>query len=198
MPTCARPRPVLPAVASMMVPPGFRVPSRSAASIMERAMRSLIEPPGFWLSSLMNSRHLPVSNFFSSTMGVSPIRSSTDEKGGFSRFDPACGLVPALAFIENLLACGGRLDRRPACALIAEPAPCCRRKNFSFNPRNRNEILILGGYGPYFRKPVSAYMAWDVLPLTDMGRLRLRESGLRQVPGASEDIYATAAPTISG
>jgi hypothetical protein len=34
-------------VASTTVPPGFKRPSASAAAIMERAMRSLIEPPGF-------------------------------------------------------------------------------------------------------------------------------------------------------
>ena len=37
MPTSARPRPVLPAVASTIVPPGFRRPSRSAASIIDSA-----------------------------------------------------------------------------------------------------------------------------------------------------------------
>ena len=38
---------MLPAVASMMRPPGLRVPSRSAVSTMRIAMRSLIEFPGF-------------------------------------------------------------------------------------------------------------------------------------------------------
>src|ERR1700679_3064131 len=82
MPTCARPRPVLPAVASTIVPPGLSLPSRSAASIIDLPMRSLIEPPGFWLSSLTNRRHGPVSNLLSSTIGVSPIRSSGVLRGG--------------------------------------------------------------------------------------------------------------------
>src|SRR5260221_648928 len=56
MPTWARPRPVLPAVASMITPPGLSRPSASAASIMVRAMRSLIEPPGLALSSLVKRR----------------------------------------------------------------------------------------------------------------------------------------------
>jgi hypothetical protein len=38
----------------------------------------LIEPPGFWDSSFSNSRHLPVSIFVTSTIGVLPIRSSGD------------------------------------------------------------------------------------------------------------------------
>ena len=37
-------------------------PSCSAAAIIDRAMRSLIEPPGFWLSSLTNRRQRPVSS----------------------------------------------------------------------------------------------------------------------------------------
>jgi len=44
-------------VASTIVPPGARRPSRSAASIIERPMRSLIDPPGFLFSSLAKSRH---------------------------------------------------------------------------------------------------------------------------------------------
>ena len=35
--------------------------SRSAASIIDSATRSLIDPPGFWFSSLRNSRQRPVS-----------------------------------------------------------------------------------------------------------------------------------------
>src|SRR5688572_29411610 len=42
----ARPTPVLPLVPSTMVPPRFRRPSRSAASIIARPIRSLTEPPG--------------------------------------------------------------------------------------------------------------------------------------------------------
>ena len=70
------PRPVLPAVASTMVPPGFSQPSRSAASIIETAIRSLIEPPGLELSSLRNRRQGPVSMLRTSTIGVWPIMSS--------------------------------------------------------------------------------------------------------------------------
>jgi hypothetical protein len=52
---------VLPAVASTIVPPGFNAPRRSAASIIDKPMRSLIEPPGFAYSSFRNSSHGPVS-----------------------------------------------------------------------------------------------------------------------------------------
>ena len=43
---------VLPEVGSMMVPPGRSSPSRSAASIIDTAIRSLTDPPGFTCSSL--------------------------------------------------------------------------------------------------------------------------------------------------
>src|SRR3546814_1281051 len=43
-----------------MVPPGRSRPSFSAASIMARPMRSLIDPAGFWFSSFTNNRHGPV------------------------------------------------------------------------------------------------------------------------------------------
>ena len=68
---------MLPAVASTSTEPGPIFPSRSAASIIERPMRSLIEPPGFWLSSFTNSRHGPVCKVRSSTSGVLPIKCRT-------------------------------------------------------------------------------------------------------------------------
>src|SRR5580692_4262485 len=65
----------------MIVSPGLIRPSRSAASIIESPMRSLIEPPGFWFSSLANSRHGPVPSRVSSIMGVLPISSSAERAG---------------------------------------------------------------------------------------------------------------------
>jgi asparagine synthetase B (glutamine-hydrolysing) len=38
----------------------------------------LIEPPGFWFSSLRNRRQRPVSILVTSTIGVLPIRSSEE------------------------------------------------------------------------------------------------------------------------
>ena len=47
--------PVLPLVGSTIVPPGFSLPSRSAASMMRVAMRSFDEPPGFRYSTLTST-----------------------------------------------------------------------------------------------------------------------------------------------
>src|SRR5690348_7993287 len=69
--------PVLPAVPSTSVSPGLILPARSADSIMERPIRSLIEPPGLALSSLRNSSQAPASRRCALTIGVEPISSST-------------------------------------------------------------------------------------------------------------------------
>src|SRR3954462_12765074 len=72
----ARPTPVLPEVGSTIVPPGRSSPSRSAASIMGRPMRSLIEPPGLRYSSLASTRAPPGGcSLGSRTIGVPPTRS---------------------------------------------------------------------------------------------------------------------------
>ena len=75
--------PVLPDDGSRMVWPGASRPSFSAASIIDRAMRSFTEPNGFWLSSLarMRTRGLGLSAL-TSTSGVFPIMSSTFSKTG--------------------------------------------------------------------------------------------------------------------
>src|SRR5829696_905456 len=75
----ARPVPVLPLVGSMIVAPGLSFPSRSAASIMASATRSLIEPPGLSASSLatrVGVRSLPSRE--SRTRGVSPTAARMD------------------------------------------------------------------------------------------------------------------------
>src|SRR5689334_8534293 len=74
----ARPTPVLPDVGSTIVPPGRRCPSRSAASIIARPIRSFTEPPGFRYSSF--ARIVPgTSREIRSrrTIGVPPTSSST-------------------------------------------------------------------------------------------------------------------------
>jgi len=73
----ASPTPVLPLVGSMIVDPGPRSPSRSAASTIVRAGRSLELPPGFVVSILAMTSHAtsrPTRPSF--TMGVWPIISS--------------------------------------------------------------------------------------------------------------------------
>src|SRR5580765_3983384 len=51
----ARPMPVLPEVGSMIVTPGFNLPLRSASSIIDSPMRSLIDPPGFARSDFIQT-----------------------------------------------------------------------------------------------------------------------------------------------
>ena len=94
--TNASPSPVLPAVASTMVPPGRSLPSRSAASIIERPMRSLIEPPGFWDLELQVQLAGTGIEARTCTSGVLPIRSSTAGRlvasiRGSERFGRNCG-----------------------------------------------------------------------------------------------------------
>ena len=70
--------PVLPLVGSTIVPPGFSLPSRSAASMMRDAMRSLLDPPGLKYSIFASTvAVMPSVTEFSLTRGVSPTRSST-------------------------------------------------------------------------------------------------------------------------
>ncbi len=71
--------PVLPELGSMSVAPGWIRPSRSAASIIETAMRSLMEPPGFCPSSLVRMRTFGFGDSTdTSTIGVLPMSSSAD------------------------------------------------------------------------------------------------------------------------
>ena len=53
--------PVFPDVGSMIVSPGFRVPSRSASSIIRRLIRSFTLPPALKNSHLAtgSQRHIP-------------------------------------------------------------------------------------------------------------------------------------------
>src|SRR5947209_1631276 len=77
------------------------MPSRSAASTIASAMRSFTEPPGFWPSSLTRRRTAGFGlSSVTSTIGVLPIRSSTDRAtatplpagdGGQDRHDVAVG-----------------------------------------------------------------------------------------------------------
>ena len=70
------PSPVLPAVASTIVPPGCKRPVRSASSSMERPILSFTLPPGLYSSSLAKSCTPSGSpRWFSFTSGVFPIKS---------------------------------------------------------------------------------------------------------------------------
>src|SRR5262245_27026648 len=77
----ASPTPVLPDVGSTMVPPGRSRPSRSAASTISSAGRSLDDPPGLVVSSFATNVHATRwvrASRPSLTSGVLPMRSSTD------------------------------------------------------------------------------------------------------------------------
>src|SRR5688572_14338032 len=106
--------PVLPAVPSTSVAPGRMSPRCSAASIIFRPMRSLIDPPGFMHSSFRNSSHEPVSRCWALTIGVSPMscrtfcwtvmeRLGVRESGGF--YTPGAAAGPGNVF-------AGRAARR--------------------------------------------------------------------------------------
>ena len=73
---------VLPEEFSMIMFPGFNRPSRSAASIMNLAMRSLLLPMGFMNSSLANtSAGRSATTRRSRTSGVLPMASRTLPQG---------------------------------------------------------------------------------------------------------------------
>src|SRR5215207_9108896 len=94
----ASPTPVLPEVGSTIVPPGLSFPSRSAASIRGRPIRSFTDPPGFRYSSLASSSGPPGgASFWSRTIGVLPTSSSAV---GYSRGigrKPSPGSMPEVA-----------------------------------------------------------------------------------------------------
>ena len=69
----ASPTPVLPEVGSMMVPPGLSAPDASAASIIDSAMRSLIEPPGLARSLLIQTLCVPPNRRLMRMCGVLPM-----------------------------------------------------------------------------------------------------------------------------
>ncbi len=71
--------PVLPLVGStIVVLPGWIRPSRSAATIIARPMRSFTLSAGFWLSSLATIwAFTPAVTLLSRTSGVRPISSVT-------------------------------------------------------------------------------------------------------------------------
>src|SRR4051794_32372879 len=73
--------------------PGLIAPLFSAASIIDRPMRSLIEPPGLLFSSFTYSSHGPVSNVSSFTSGVLPIRARIPRAGGGGMEGPVCVML---------------------------------------------------------------------------------------------------------
>jgi hypothetical protein len=77
--TRAKPIPVLPELGSRMVSPGRSRPASSASSIIDLAMRSFTEPPGFIPSSFTKRRTAGFGeSSCAATNGVLPIRSRTE------------------------------------------------------------------------------------------------------------------------
>ena len=74
MATNANPIPVFPEVPSMIVPPGFNLPSASASSIIFTAILSFTEFPGLNVSTLASTKaSTSAVTLFSFTNGVLPI-----------------------------------------------------------------------------------------------------------------------------
>src|SRR5579885_596265 len=100
--------PVLPLVGSTIVAPGARRPSRSAASTIATAMRSLTLPAGLSDSSLPSTVALrgPGSRF-SRTSGVLPTSSSTEPATHVART-----AAPPPAAVPTSLTCTARFIRQ--------------------------------------------------------------------------------------
>src|SRR5512132_858718 len=71
--TTASPTPVLPDVGSITTLPFFRIPRLSASSIIDRAIRSLMLPPGFARSSFIQTSTFLPKRLLIRTSGVPPI-----------------------------------------------------------------------------------------------------------------------------
>ena len=65
--------PVLPLVGSTIVPPGFSLPEASASSIIARAIRSLIDPPGLERSDFSQTWALSPKIRLTRICGVLPM-----------------------------------------------------------------------------------------------------------------------------
>ena len=79
-PKSANPIPVLPAVPSTIVPPGFNSPDATAARMINKAARSLTDCPGFINSAFPRISH-PVATLAadSLTKGVFPTAAAISE-----------------------------------------------------------------------------------------------------------------------
>ena len=70
----ASPIPVFPEVPSIIVPPGFNLPSASASSTILSAIRSFVEFPGLKVSTFAKTNaSIPSTTLLSFTSGVFPI-----------------------------------------------------------------------------------------------------------------------------
>src|SRR5436190_783554 len=132
VPASARPMPVLPAVGSMIVPPFFRRPSRSARAIMPMPMRSFTEPPGSRNSSFAKMSAWPGPPMpVSCSIGVLPTRSRILRTGFVNGRGKARGLYTrgrkakrrdrslAVVVVDERNLCPARGSRARAALVVA-------------------------------------------------------------------------------
>src|SRR4051812_43227920 len=97
--------PVLPEVGSTMVPPFFSLPLVSASSTIARPMRSLMEPPGFARSDLIQ----------------------TSAEGPKSRLTRMCGVLPIVARMLGAFIAGLGWSREATISDLEPFPPDARR-----------------------------------------------------------------------
>src|SRR5665213_2916894 len=155
----ARPIPVLPDVGSTIVPPGFSAPDLSASSIIESAIRSLIEPPGLARSDFTQTSASPnsrlirmcgvppmVSRILAARMFFLPIRGD-----GSFRDEPRRVQAIFRAFVCTKGALPARKGRRMA--------PTCLEIEDALTAAQCDSIIGLAQGGPMHPAPV--YNAGD-------------------------------------
>src|SRR6476659_8192258 len=106
--------PVLPEVPSMIVPPGFRSPARSASSIICTAIRSLIELPGLNVSILASTVPFtrPLVMRWMRTIGVSPIAPRMVSQTFCTEQVYTALLMPRLITAPTVIAAAGTKPKR--------------------------------------------------------------------------------------
>src|SRR6266542_1952033 len=134
VPARARPMPVLPAVGSMIVPPFFRRPSRSARAIMPMPMRSFTEPPGLRNSSFAKMSAWPGPPMLvNCSIGVLPTRSRMLRTGFVSGRGKARGLYTR----------GGSGQRAAGRSSRTLPAARCSLQPDKAKRRDRSPAVVV-------------------------------------------------------
>src|SRR4051812_27511674 len=110
----ARPMPVLPEVPSMIVPPGFSFPARSASSIIWIAMRSFAELPGLKVSTLAYTVPLitPLVMRLMRTIGVWPTASRMVSQTFFTTQVYTEAPMPMLIAAPTVIAAAGTKPKK--------------------------------------------------------------------------------------
>src|SRR3984893_4909103 len=168
-----------------MVPPGFSLPSASAASLMVRAGRSLSEPDGLALSSLRNRRQSPRSMRVTSIRGVSPMRSRIDamcRAAAVLPTDPAgflLGLIPPADISDRRMT---NLTYWAAKGLTFDPVRLCFARNgsietFDLPPRATSVVVPSSGAGMLRNVSIRGFMPFTQLGLSDKVLAAIKAAG---------------------